>query len=81
MTLTRKQTGNHRIYDGLYSYINDKVGGKLHDHQNDPIQRANQARNPGFASNKIWLKRSLPETDEASAPVSRFDGNEQSSKG
>lgn len=79
-TLTTYQQGNHRIYDGRYSYINYRDGEELYDHKIDPMEWTNQARNPQFDPIKARLKKHLPKTNEPSSPVNPFDGNKRPTK-
>jgi arylsulfatase A-like enzyme len=67
-TLTTWLFGNHRIYDGRYSYIAFRGGEELYDHAEDPMEWVNQARNPEFAEIKSRLKSHLPEHHEPESP-------------
>lgn len=67
-TLTTYNFGNHRIFDGRYSYITYRGGEELYDHQEDPMEWVNQARNPEFAEIKARLKTYLPATNEPESP-------------
>ncbi len=79
-TLTTYQMGNHRIYDGRYSYINYRDGEELYDHKNDPMEWTNQARNPEFSESKTRLKKHLPKTNEPDSPENTFNGNKNPKK-
>lgn len=68
-TLTTMGRGNHRIFDGRYSYIihrGEKVE-ELYDHKSDPMEWTNLINNPEFEDIKNRLRAFLPEND---APVS-----------
>ena len=79
-TLTTYQQGNHRIYDGRYSYITYRGGEELYDHQSDPLEWTNQARNPEFEPIKARLKEHLPKTDEPSSPVNPHNGKKKAGR-
>lgn len=79
-TLTTYQMGNHRIYDGRYSYISYRGGEELYDHKTDPLEWTNLARNPEFDTIRTRLKSHLPQTNQPSSPVNPFDGNKNSPK-
>ncbi|EDM28511.1 iduronate-2-sulfatase [Lentisphaera araneosa HTCC2155] len=79
-TLTTYGMGNHRIYDGRYSYIIYKGGEELYDHKTDPMEWTNQARNPEFASIKKRLHAFVPKTNEPTSPINKFDGNKKPKK-
>jgi arylsulfatase A-like enzyme len=70
-TLTTMGRGNHRIFDGRYSYIIHKGLNveQLYDHQTDPMEWKNLVNNPEFEELKNHLKTFLPETDEAESPL------------
>jgi arylsulfatase A-like enzyme len=63
-TLTTYGRGNHRIYDGRYSYITYRGGEELYDHQDDPMEWTNLARNSEYVDIKSRLKACLPRINE-----------------
>jgi len=65
-TLTTMGYGNHRIFDGRYSYIHHKEKGaeQLYDHEKDSMEWTNLINDPEYADVKARLKTYLPETDE-----------------
>ncbi|MEO0514388.1 MAG: sulfatase [Planctomycetota bacterium] len=67
-TLTTYGYGNHRIYDGRFSFITYRGGEELYDHQADPMEWVNQAHNPEFVEVKNRLKAYLPPANEPEAP-------------
>ncbi|RMD84812.1 MAG: iduronate sulfatase [Lentisphaerae bacterium] len=75
-TLTTYQRGNHRIYDGRYSYIvySKKGGEELYDHKTDPMEWRNLANNPEYAAIKERLKKYVPKTNEPEAPRNEISG-------
>ena len=66
--LTPHNRGNHRIYDGRYSYITYNGGEELYDHRDDPMEWTNLARNPEYAAIKERLKARVPRTNSPEAP-------------
>ncbi|MCM8530684.1 MAG: sulfatase-like hydrolase/transferase, partial [Lentisphaeraceae bacterium] len=79
-TLTTFGMGNHRIYDGRYSYITYNGGEELYDHKKDPLEWKNLARNAEFDLIKKRLKKFVPKTNEASSPENKYDGNKKPKK-
>ncbi|MEX0324310.1 MAG: sulfatase [Puniceicoccaceae bacterium] len=73
-TLTTAGFGNHRIYDGRYSYMNYKRNGveELYDHQADPMEWNNLAANPEYASVKARLKKFIPKHNEPEGPKNDY---------
>jgi arylsulfatase A-like enzyme len=67
-TLTTYNRGNHRIYDGRYSFIHYRGGEELYDHTRDPMEWTNLARNPEYAHIKARLKSYVPKTNEPESP-------------
>lgn len=69
-TLTTMGKGNHRIFDGRYSYIHHKENGveQLYDHQKDLMEWNNLINDSGYADIKARLKSFLPKTDEPESP-------------
>ena len=67
-TLTTWLYGNHRIYDGRYSYINWRGGDELYDHKKDPMEHNNLAQNPEYAQIMAGLKAHLPKHNEPESP-------------
>ncbi len=69
-TLTTMGYGNHRIYDGRFSYIhylrNDVE--ELYDHEKDPMEWNNLATDPEYARVKARLKKLIPKTNEPEGP-------------
>jgi len=65
-TLTTMGFGNHRIFDGRYSYINHsgKKVEQLYDHQKDSMEWTNRVNDPEYADVKKRLKKLLPESNE-----------------
>ncbi len=63
-TLTTYGRGNHRIYDGRYSYITNRGGEELYDHQDDPMEWTNLARHSEYVDIKARLKACLPTINE-----------------
>jgi arylsulfatase A-like enzyme len=63
-TLTTYGRGNHRIYDGRYSYITYRGGEELYDHQDDPMEWTNLARHSEYVDIKARLKACLPTINE-----------------
>lgn len=72
-TLTTWLEGNHRIYDGRYSYINWRGGDELYDHKNDPMEHNNLANNPEYAKIMAKLKAHIPTHNEPESPKNNFD--------
>lgn len=68
-TLTTMGFGNHRVYDGRYSYIVNHGGEELYDHRKDPMEWTNLARNPDYARLKARLKSFVPKTNEPPGPL------------
>ena len=68
-TLTTYNFGNHRVFNGRYSYITYRGGEELYDHETDPQEWVNQARNPEFAEIKARLKSYVPTTNAPVAPL------------
>jgi arylsulfatase A-like enzyme len=79
-TLTTYGIGNHRIYDGRYSYITYKGAEELYDHKNDPMEWKNLARNPEFDAIKERLKEFVPATNEPDSPANKYNGNKKTKK-
>jgi hypothetical protein len=67
-TLTTAGRGNHRIYDGRYSYITSRGVEQLYDHKEDPMEWKNLARNPEYAAIKERLKACVPKNNEPESP-------------
>jgi arylsulfatase A-like enzyme len=65
-TLTTMGFGNHRIFDGRYSYINHKKKEveQLYDHQKDSKEWTNLVNDPTYADVKKRLKKLLPQSNE-----------------
>jgi arylsulfatase A-like enzyme len=70
-TLTTMGYGNHRIYDGRYSYINHSDRGveQLYDHQADSMEWNNLISDPAYSEIKDRLKGYLPEINEPLSPL------------
>lgn len=79
-TLTTYQMGNHRIYDGRYSYINYRGGEELYDHKTDPMEWTNLAHVAEYNAIKKRLIQHLPQTNEPPSMVNPFDENKKSAK-
>jgi arylsulfatase A-like enzyme len=67
-TLTTSNRGNHRIYDGRYSYSIYRGAEELYDNQQDPMQWTNLAHNAEYADVIARLKTYLPSTNEPESP-------------
>ena len=73
-TLTTAGEGNHRIYDGRYSYsiYTGRGIAELYDHEKDPMQWTNLAHNPEYASIKDRLEAHVPEHNEPESPRNEY---------
>jgi arylsulfatase A-like enzyme len=67
-TLTTANRGNHRIYDGRYSFSIYRGAEELYDNQQDPMQWTNLAHNAEYADVTARLKTYLPRTNEPESP-------------
>jgi arylsulfatase A-like enzyme len=73
-TLTTAGFGNHRIYDGRFSYMNYKRNGaeELYDHKKDPMEWNNLVRDPEYAAVKARLKKLIPKHNEPEGPKNEY---------
>ena len=68
--VTTYGVNNHAVRDGRYRYIRYEDGSEeLYDHQSDPNEWVNLARNPDFEAVKADLKRHLPAVNEPMSPL------------
>jgi arylsulfatase A-like enzyme len=76
-TLTTQQHKNHSLTDGRYRFIwrggRTAIAEELYDHESDPMEWTNLARNPEYQSIIERFRECLPEHNEPDSPRNTLD--------